>query len=89
LCRSIYAGSVHSMTFSRPNGEASAKELTADLSGSLFDEIATIAARLAARSLSSRAERALTGLQPALKSDLPEFVSIQNLIYCDLEPVAG
>jgi DNA-binding MarR family transcriptional regulator len=72
-----------------PLVETAVKELTADLSGSLFEQITTIEARLAARSLSSRAERALTELQSALQSDVPALVALMNRAYRGVGPDAG
>jgi DNA-binding MarR family transcriptional regulator/ribosomal protein S18 acetylase RimI-like enzyme len=72
-----------------PQVEAAVKELTDGLSGSLFDQIATIEARLAACSLSSRAQRAPMELQPALDSDVPALVALMNRAYRGVGPDAG
>jgi DNA-binding MarR family transcriptional regulator/ribosomal protein S18 acetylase RimI-like enzyme len=72
-----------------PLVEAAVKELTEDLSGPLLDQIATIEARLATRSLSSRAQTARVALQPALDSDVPAIVSLMNRAYRGVGADAG
>ena len=72
-----------------PIVEAAVKDVIDDLSGPLLDQITTIEERLAARSLSARAQVAAMNLHPATDADVPAIVSLMNRAYRGVGAAAG
>jgi DNA-binding MarR family transcriptional regulator/ribosomal protein S18 acetylase RimI-like enzyme len=72
-----------------PLVEAAVRDITEGLSGDLFDQIAAIEVRLAARSLSEKAQAVTVDLHPAADTDVAAIVTLMNRAYRSTGTEAG